>query len=918
VPFFRRSSKLSDEIKLVIADAVKANMVPAAQSQGATASSLANEVRNALSPGQVTPGGIGQWFEELPRTDPMVPFSPGVAIPPAAIDPLNALGRTPPRTYDGPVSWNINLGPNREVPWLILRSAADVDIVRRCIEIRKADIVALEWDITIGDAAVADQMAKATDTKGKNRARATAAAHEQYQDIITALKRFWEMPDRMNNLDYPQWLNALLEEYLVTDAVTIYPHPALGACPVPGIPIPTHSMRQIDGSTIKPLYDHLYNLPGGGQPAYQQVMYGFPRGEYSYDLNARGEFLADQLVYKPRNRRIRSPYGLSPVEQALPRIDLWLKREEWIRAEFGVGANPNTWLKITEQAASGQNWSVQQRRMFEKDLNDELGGQTTSRHLLHVLPPGLEPAQMAEFAEKYKPDYDEHLLLTIASYFDVMGTQLNITPKGGLGGKGHQEGEDAKSQAQARRPTVEFLTGLLNHVSRQFLGMPDELTFIFRSTDEDDIGEVTTSRQTELFSGQTTLNGIQAEAGRPLFDFAEADMPFVVAQGVGLVWLEGASTKPAVVPAPFGQPPGAPGSGQAPGGPLPPKLAPGPGQSDKPDNDTNAEVQKFVAFTTNRVKQGKPWRNFTFTAVDPDTAADLNELGLSGDLVTLKAVAADLLKARAPWGRDKADAIEAHYGPKLATATKRAFKGLRQVVAAQVAQRKITRPVQKAANPSDVSAATGAISAGVVIERTQILAILGDLYGDAYLAGAAEGAASVGGGAVIAASIAEAVAEINWDDWVPGNPEAALKDATGGLRQLLEQSDIQIRSVIDSRLDELGNVLANGLDAGDGIGAITSALTDVLSNPANAEMIARTETARAMSDAALDTYKANDIRQVDLKTFAGCDVCEGIAEDNPYDIGSAPDMPIHPNCRCALLPVVDTGEASEQTGQEAA
>jgi hypothetical protein len=654
MPLFRRSRSgdVAEVVKAVIAELEKANMLPVAQAAGVKTSSFADIVSQVVADNRRT--ALTGYFEELPWSDPNVSFGPGTRIPPASIDPVNDVGRTFPRTFEGPISWNLQLGPNREVPWTILRDAANVDWARRCIEIRKADVVALEWDITLTDQAIKDAMKKGAGQgkKGPSKARAITEVREKFEDQITAQKTFWETPDRMNGLDWPEWTNSFLEEVLVTDALSVYPHPALGRCPVDGITIPTHSIRLIDGATIKPLYDHLYNLPGAGQAAYQQILYGFPRGEYTFDPNARGAFLADQLIYKPRNRRVRSPYGLSATEQALTVIGMWVQREEWIRAEYGVGANPNTWLRPTSgDTGSEEHWTPGQRRIYEQALNDDLSGQTAARNLLKVLPPDLEPVQMQEFAEKYKPDYDERLILSIASFFDVMGTQINITPRGGLGGKGHQEGESAKAEAQARRPTVEYMTGVLNTVARKFLGMPAELTFTFRSTDEDDIGEITQSRQTEMFSGQRTLNELRAEAGEPLLEFDEADMPFVMTPGGGITFLEGASTKPTVMPGFPPAPGGPPVDPNAPKPPDPTKPPPKPG--DDP-NAVKTELDKFVTFATTRAKQGKTWRNFTFKVVDPDTAADLNELGMSGDMVTLKSVCADLPKADPAGGRGTA------------------------------------------------------------------------------------------------------------------------------------------------------------------------------------------------------------------------------------------------------------------------
>lgn len=880
-PFWRRSPEPSASNLDAI---VTAAVTKALDTHGAKVT----DGRGAMAALNQPNRGLAGYFEAMPWTEPDVAFGPGQRIVPSAIDPLNAQGRTEPRTYEYPISWNLNIGNQRLCPFSILHRASEVDLVRRCIEIRKADIVGLDWDITLSDNAIRQAM----DATGeRNRAKASVAVRAKFEDQIVALKDFWAKPDRLNNLTFSQWLNALLEEVLVTDALSIYPHPTKGGPLLPGLNSTTHSLRIIDGSTIKPLFDHLGNLPQAPQPAYQQIMYGFPRGEYTYDPKARGELTHDTLMYRPRNRRVRSPYGLPPTEQALAFIDLWLKRQEWLRAEYGVGANPNTWLK---PIANNENWSPQQRRQFEKAINDDMSGQTEERHLLHVLPPDLEPVQMTEFAEKYQSTWDDTLALRIASFFDVMGTQLNITPKGGLGGKGHQEGEDAKSEYMARQPTVSYLTDLLNDLNQQYMGAPPELTFVFRSDDEDDIAEVTASRQTELFSGQMTLNDIMAEAGRPLFEFAEADMPFVLAPGAPLTFLEGSSVKPdPPVVVPFGAPAPAPTD--------PPKPAPKPTDPPTPKDaptvpavgstvEKTAEVAAFKRFSAKPHRREFIWKHHT-----PDEA---------------KSVEADLKKApaRLP-GEEFRSELEQHYAGRIAKVLKDSADGIEETIARVEIHR------DKASNPSDLAAsqaAQSAVNAGVTIDRAQLLSIVREMYADGYLAGSHVALDQVGSGATLSGTIAGHEDSIDWDNWKPGYADAAVKDADGGLADLLRSADITVRGITDSSMTRLGNALAAGLASGMDVRSIAASLTDILGDSARAGTIAVTETARAMTQASLDTYKNNGVDQWDwLLSEGACEACEDEASENPHDINDdAP--PEHPNCRCAIAPiVVIAGQAQE-------
>lgn len=84
-----------------------------------------------------------------------------------------------------------------------------------------------------------------------------------------------------------------------------------------------------------------------------------------------------------------------------------------------------------------------------------------------------------------------------------------------------------------------------------------------------------------------------------------------------------------------------------------------------------------------------------------------------------------------------------------------------------------------------------------------------------------------------------------------------------------------------------------------------------------AEMIARTETAFADVQGNLDAYKQAGIEAKEWKASQdACDECENlegvivpIDEDFPDDGGDGP--PLHPNCRCDVLPVVQLEAQAE-------
>lgn len=70
--------------------------------------------------------------------------------------------------------------------------------------------------------------------------------------------------------------------------------------------------------------------------------------------------------------------------------------------------------------------------------------------------------------------------------------------------------------------------------------------------------------------------------------------------------------------------------------------------------------------------------------------------------------------------------------------------------------------------------------------------------------------------------------------------------------------------------------------------------------------IARTEAANAQNVGYVQGLENTGIEQVEFLSAAGaCSICEGM-RGNKYDLDKAKDIiPVHPNCRCCMLPVID-------------
>lgn len=161
----------------------------------------------------------------------------------------------------------------------------------------------------------------------------------------------------------------------------------------------------------------------------------------------------------------------------------------------------------------------------------------------------------------------------------------------------------------------------------------------------------------------------------------------------------------------------------------------------------------------------------------------------------------------------------------------------------------------------------------------------------------------------------------DWGTWTPGDYAAADQIAGPGLRQLLGEAGIRIKSIADSRLEELAQVLEDTLrsdaitrEPGTGplppflsVGDLAQRLEGVLDNPDRAELVAQAEIARAQATAARQVYLESGRTEVEVSTAEDarvCPVCEAAEKLGPHPIGVAPLVPLHPRCRCAELPVL--------------
>lgn len=174
--------------------------------------------------------------------------------------------------------------------------------------------------------------------------------------------------------------------------------------------------------------------------------------------------------------------------------------------------------------------------------------------------------------------------------------------------------------------------------------------------------------------------------------------------------------------------------------------------------------------------------------------------------------------------------------------------------------------------------------------------------------------------------------EIDWNRWEPGSQSGATMARSLALliaqavgleadwhRRATARGSL-LASIEDRRLDVLAETVADAVARGDNVQTLERTLLGVLDRTTWADLVAVTETARAMTAAALDTYQqagvpAKQFVVSPMDTIPGpggdirknrvCERCEENAKAGPVPLAAEfpnGDSPVHPSCRCAVLP----------------
>ncbi|MGF3025559.1 phage portal protein [Methylobacterium aquaticum] len=389
-------------------------------------------------------------------------FGPSAPMPPSA--PPEVRGRA----FDYTVGYNLNTTTRAYEPtsFPMLRALADgYDLLRLVIETRKDQVARMDWTIRPRDK--------------------QAVAAGRIEALVTWLRK----PDGMNRWD--DWLRMVLEDVLVIDALSLFKRRDYAGHLL--------ALEPIDGATIKPLVDDWGRIPEpmlrAGETewpdAYQQILKGLPAVNYT----------ANDLLYRPRNRRVNRVYGYSPVEQVMTTVNIALRRQVGTLEYYTSGNVPDSLIGVPD------TWTPDQIAAFQNHWDSLFEGNQARRRKAKFVPGGVAKTFIQTREPELKGEFDEWLARVVCFAFST-------SPQALLKQMNRASADTQKEIAEEEglAPLLDWVKGLIDDVLADDLGAP-ELEFAWA---ED--AQIDEARQAEILrgkasSGLMTINEVRAKDG---------------------------------------------------------------------------------------------------------------------------------------------------------------------------------------------------------------------------------------------------------------------------------------------------------------------------------------------------------------------------------------------------------------------
>jgi hypothetical protein len=610
------------------------------------------------------------------------------------------------------------------------------------------------------------------------------------------------------------------------------------------------SLQPIDGATIKRVVDDWGRTPIDPNAVAYQQVL---KGYPAIDYTSR------DLVYRPRNMRPHRIYGYSPVEQIIMTVNIALRRQLYLLQYFTEGNIPEALIGTPD------NWTPEQIVQYQNHWDQLFVNNTGNRRHAKFVPGGIAKTFVATKEPELKSLFDEWLAKIVCFAFSTSSQPFTSQVN-----RATAETQKELADEEGLAPIKQWVKTFIDDIITNEFGQPD---FEFAWGDDTQTDPV---QQEVILTGYVTKGIFTINEARDALGREPSSDP-------------NANVHMTLTPTGFV--------------PL-----------DAFEQQQQAQADQAQAMADAKAKQ-------------PVVAAPGGG-GKGAEKVEKRRLMRARRPAPVPFARPATRRAIANIRRELTIIFGKARKSIsRQVISAlhahhiaSVGKAADDDPDEKQQELADKIAEALDLSDMAIVSVMDAIGVdLAEVAKDA----ASEAIAQIG------PDNADQLTNQVYDEAVDWARERAAElvgmrwsEAAG---TYIENPNAEY-AITDTTREAIRAIIANGLEDNIGIDGIAQAIEDWTGfSEDRADLIANTEVRAANSEASVAGYKAASdstglhVMKEWLVAEEACDICQENADEGPIELDddfpsddNAP--PGHPNCRCAVSPVViSDGEGDNST-----
>jgi hypothetical protein len=456
-------------------------------------------------------------------------------------------------------------------------------ILRACINYRKRQITQLEWDIVPKEVITDKKKKQVAEEKGKK------------------LKERLLYPAGDKTMKFREFLNKMLEDVLILDAVAVYKRQKKGG----GL----YGFLPIDASTIDLILNEDGTTPVPPNVAYAQKING----------EVVEKMTIEQLIYGMMNPRTNNPYGLSLVETLILTVTAALKLSSYNLAYLTEGNVPEGFVELPKDVAS----NPEQLQLWQEAWDAMFAGDVRYQRKIKFLPEGMTWNPIRKQEDIQFERFEKWLLLQTCSVMEVAPQAIGFQFERG---KGATETEWEIGKERGLFPLANFLKEIFDEIVQEDFAEPD-YRFIWTN-----INPTNKKEESDVFGQLVRTGAVSVDEWRIAEGFDPVGLPHYIMTPVGPVLVKDFIKMSEAGENPFipdyGSGDEGPSSGKKPNEAITPQKEIKPGSSAKKlqkklldinREEVVRELKRWKKATANDLKQSKPFRDFTTDIIDDRT-----------------------------------------------------------------------------------------------------------------------------------------------------------------------------------------------------------------------------------------------------------------------------------------------------------